>query len=189
MGDFISVVDDSGKAWRCRIVDPEGVTAELVEEDRGLRPLLPLTAYVAVIKGERMDYAIEKVAEAGAGVIVPLLADRCVIKDVSASKIDRWRRIAKAAAMQSGSAAITEIGPPQTVRASDEPFWYFDAAGTETPRSTPKAIFIGPEGGWSEGELGILAPGERISLGEGIFRTETAAVVGTFLAGLKLKSE
>lgn len=46
--------------------------------------------------------------------------------------------------------------------------------------SAPLTVMVGPEGGWAPEELPSSLP--RVTLGDGVLRTETAAVLGVFMA-------
>lgn len=194
IGDQVSVVDSGGKEWRCSIEELDGshvVVVPIAHENPPV-PLLELSAYIALVKGERMDDAIEKVAEAGAGKIVPFIAERSVVKTPGAERIERWRRIAKAAALQSGHGAVAEIEPVIAGLPEIEgPFWYFDFDGIAPDDApAPRSILIGPEGGWTDREREVLrARGTAITLGPATFRTESAAFLGTYLAGCRQRGE
>ncbi len=51
--------------------------------------------------------------------------------------------------------------------------------GGRALRATDTLVAIGPEGGWSDDELGTVR--DRVSLGPNILRVETAAVAATAL--------
>lgn len=61
----------------------------------------------------------------------------------------------------------------------------FDRDGATIHRlDTPTTLLVGPEGGWAPGELPVDAI--RVTLGDGVLRTETAAVVGVFAARMAI---
>ncbi len=62
-------------------------------------------------KGQKMDYVVEKASELGVASLIPLVTERS-IADASPAKLERWRRLARAAAAQSGRARPAEIEAP-----------------------------------------------------------------------------
>src|SRR5207248_9238947 len=69
----------------------------------------------ALARGEKMDLVIQKATELGASRIMPLAADRAVVKleqERGLSRADRWRRIAREAARQCGRADVPQVDAP-----------------------------------------------------------------------------
>ena len=115
-GDRVQVVDSGGVAFGATL-DVEGrdgrdvrVRATLDERlDRGdAETALRVTIAQAVPKGQKMDLVVEKATELGAHAIVPVRSARVIGHDTSAGKVERWRRIAKSAAQQSGRLRVPE---------------------------------------------------------------------------------
>jgi 16S rRNA (uracil1498-N3)-methyltransferase len=142
-------------------------------------------------KTERTEWAVAKLAELGVDVVTPLVTDRTVVRpDLGASprRELRLRRIVREAAMQSRRAVIPEIGPTQSLdavlgrsRAGETAL--AEPGGGPVSLATP-VVLVGPEGGWSDRELALVA--NKVSLGDGILRVETAAVVaGALLTVLR----
>jgi 16S rRNA (uracil1498-N3)-methyltransferase len=142
-----------------------------------------------------MDFVVEKLTELGAASIVPLKSERTIVTDVSAQKIERWRRLAKTAAQQSGRTEIPAIPDPVAFDDLLGAFGKYDvvlfpwelASGPPLRERLPALVqdarsilvVIGPEGGFSHAEANAAerAGGHLISLGGTILRTETAALV------------
>jgi 16S rRNA (uracil1498-N3)-methyltransferase len=192
MGAEVEVFDGQGAVGRAEIVAVDKrVVRVRVDEVTTDPPLLPhLTWAVALPKGERVDWLVEKGTELGVARLVPLRTARSTV-DPRAGKLDRLRQIVIAACKQSRRNTVMEIEPIQdwstyAVQA--------DSGGLKLmadPTGTPWAewrsmiatservtVAIGPEGGWSPEELtaGIAAGWRVISLGGPILRIETAAV-------------
>jgi 16S rRNA (uracil1498-N3)-methyltransferase len=169
---------------------------------------LPLTIALAIIRFERMEWAIEKLTELGVSRIAPLCAARSEKHLVQAAmrRVERWRRIAREAAQQSRRDDVPEISDPCTLSdwAAAEPgclrvllseqkrmptlrSWMETSLASNGKRAIHAAI--GPEGGWSEKELASFAANgwQPVSLGPRILRAETAAValVGALSAWLE----
>jgi 16S rRNA (uracil1498-N3)-methyltransferase len=151
----------------------------------------PVIVLQAVTKGAKFDDVVEKTVELGAARIVPVLFARSE-GEGSATKEERWRRIARAAAMQSRRRIVPTVDAPLSWEAALEQH----AAGALTlvafegaPRATLEdaiqkyqrgdalVIAIGPEGGMRRDEVEhARSRGAHIvSLGPTILRTETAA--------------
>jgi 16S rRNA (uracil1498-N3)-methyltransferase len=155
----------------------------------------PLTVRLVqgLSRGERMDFTIQKAVELGVAGIVPVAVERSVMRLDAARakrKRERWRKIAIAAAEQSGRTRVPAIAAPTPLREwlaqfeRGESALLLDPAAkvtvTDLPApNSPVTILIGPEGGLSETERAIAnkAGFMGVRLGPRILRTETAALV------------
>ena len=197
-GDRVQIVDSAGSAYAATLaVDGRSVRATLDETlaREGVETALRVTIAQAVPKGQKMDLIVEKATELGAFAIVPVRSARVIGHDTSPAKIERWRRIARSAAQQSGRVRVPEVADVldwdallRTFPAYQRvylPWELNDPAPLRTvfDRELPDArdvlIVIGPEGGFGADEVARAeAAGARpISLGRRILRTETAALV------------
>lgn len=104
-----------GRAWLARIsaIDRDSVQFTLVRELE-LAPALPVTLLLSIFKFDRMEWAIEKAVELGAGRIVPVLAERTEkhLAHAADKRVERWRRIGLEAAKQSRRSDLPEIADP-----------------------------------------------------------------------------
>ena len=182
-GESVTVTDLAGR-WREGEVT--GGRDRLQLATRGPvvvepRPLRSPTLAVAIPKGDRLDWMVQKVTELGVGRLVLLHADRSTTRwaaERSAAQLDRLGRIAVEACRQSRRVWGVDIEGP--VAAAD----VLAGAVVAEPGGRPLAagdatIAIGPEGGWSDEELSIA--GDHVSLGPHILRVETAAIAATAL--------
>ena len=197
--DFIEVVDGEGRLFTARL--SSGGEAAVVEElEAPGRTGVEISLYQAVPKGGRMDLVVEKATEVGATRIVPLLAERGIVTP-RAGKVGRWRRVAEAAARQALRLSVPEVAEP--VRFEDAASEVGetgvllhnapDLQPVEAVVGAPVSLFVGPEGGWSEGEL-LLAEEAGITLGVlGPYRlrSETAGIIAVArtLAALESRVE
>jgi 16S rRNA (uracil1498-N3)-methyltransferase len=192
-GDAIAVVSD-GVAWRADLVElaRDRARALIVERSQERSQELPvaITVLQAIPKGTRMDDVVEKVVELGAMRIVPVRCERSYGGD-SENKIERWRRIARAAARQSRRLVVPEVdasvgfqeaiarflSAAQVIVAHEEAPSGSLAQALEQTERDQIAIAIGPEGSFSHDELQTAktAGCAIASLGTTILRTETAA--------------
>lgn len=194
-GETVILLDGSGLEAEARItrVDQAGVEVSIVEKRRcAAEPARRVTLYAAVLKRENFEFIVQKATETGASRIVPLISGRTVKQG---TKRDRLMKIAREAAEQSGRGRIPEIFEPMRFKDALEDSRSNDmnvifepgspvVISADLPSDAKIGIFIGPEGGWTEDELGLARKSGISSAGLGplILRAETAAVVAVFLA-------
>jgi 16S rRNA (uracil1498-N3)-methyltransferase len=197
-GDRVQVVDSGGIEYAATLdVDGRAVGATLDEPlDRGeVETALRITLAQAVPKGQKMDLVVEKATELGAYAIVPVRSARVIGHDTSPAKVERWRRIARSAAQQSGRVRVPEIagvhdwdallttfvryGRVYVPWELAEPVPLREVFERDARDACSLLVVIGPEGGFSADEVALAraAGAHAISLGRRILRTETAALV------------
>jgi len=197
-GDRVQVVDSGGAAYAATLaVDGRAVAATLDERlDRGdVETALRVTLAQAVPKGQKMDFVVEKATELGAHAIVPVRSARVVGHETGAAKVERWRRIARSAAQQSGRVRVPEVTDVHDWDALLATFPGYDRVYVpwelappaplrevferDLPSASSALVVIGPEGGFAADEIERArnAGASAISLGRRILRTETAALV------------
>lgn len=151
---------------------------------------------VGLIKGPRMDFLVEKAAELGATELLPLICKRSVVHAPGTERIERWRRLATAAAKQSQGPHRMAIRAPLTVAglaqdvAKETLAVFCDSAapalGPLLRELRPRALTLacGPEGGFASEELALMrtAGFREASLGRNRLRTETAALAALSIA-------
>jgi 16S rRNA (uracil1498-N3)-methyltransferase len=131
---------------------------------------------------------VQKLTEAGVDRIVPFLAERSVVRwdrERAARQAERQRAVARAAAAQSRRVWLPEVEQLTTFESVATLPGAVQAERTgPAPTLDRPVILVGPEGGWSEAELG--AGLRLVGLGPHVLRAETAAVAaGLLLAGLR----
>ncbi len=167
-----------------------------IKEVISLRKEYPfnITLYQAIPKKTKMDFIIEKAVELGVDTIVPIITERTipVIEEKGLKKIERFKRIVKAAAKQCGRANLPIVSDityfkEALIDAKKKDLVIFAALDKDTKplkkilsSIKPKniAIFVGPEGDFSPKEI-LMAKGEGYhisSLGKLILRVETASI-------------
>ena len=173
-----------------------------------------VTLYQGLPKGDKMEFIIQKCVELGVSRIVPVEMARSVVKldkKKEEAKRKRWQGISESAAKQSKRMIVPEIGPVLSYKeavaeaASMDLFLlpYEDseslsgAGGMELTRSLigglkpgkKCAVLIGPEGGFSDGEVEAArnAGARTVTLGKRILRTETAGLFVLSAVGLLLE--
>jgi 16S rRNA (uracil1498-N3)-methyltransferase len=215
-GEHIVLSDGRGHGWELELaaaVDKRKAMLQgilICEHDSCRCAQLTLVQGLAV--SERMDLLVRQATELGIARIIPLESERSTVRLDAAgrqAKLARWQRIAEEAAGQSGQLWLPQIEPPccmqQALSLLDgcgQLLLFWEDADSNAPSvaqffaggsagSQPRtAVIIGPEGGFSADEAGIVqaAGAATLTLGPTILRTETAAVVATALVLEQLRS-
>jgi 16S rRNA (uracil1498-N3)-methyltransferase len=185
-------ITDNERVWLASV---ETARKDLVRfnviEEIAAGPELPRVAlYLALIKFERFEWAVEKATELGVTRIVPVEASRSE-QGLSAGahkRVERWRRIAREASEQSRRLRAPDVAdairlPEALNDASTHRVWLDERPGAnplltaiDLRPGDSAAIMIGPEGGWIDGEREQFTASHWIaaSLGPSILRAETA---------------
>ena len=169
-------------------------TLAFVKED-GVELPSKVYLYQGLPKADKMELIIQKAVELGVYEIIPVATKRAVVKldeKKSKSKIARWQAISEAAAKQSKRAIVPNVAEVLSFKealkdcqkADIKVIPYELAEGMDRTKeiiSSLKpgqdvAIFIGPEGGFDDGEIenAIETGVVPVTLGKRILRTETA---------------
>src|SRR5205085_4348243 len=151
-------------------------------------PTPPVTIAFSPVKGDRPEWAVQKLTEVGVDRIVALVAARTVVRwtgDRGAAVVERWRRVAREAAMQSRRAWLPAVEAPMPFGAAAAwPGAALAVGGGDPPSLGRPVVLVGPEGGWDPSELDPGLP--TVGLGPNVLRTETAALAaGTLLVALR----
>lgn len=197
-GERIEIVDSGGVAYAATLAldgDAVHATLDAVLPRDGIETAARIVLAQAIPKGQKMDLVVEKATELGVAAIVPVRSARVAGERTGAHKRERWERIARTAAQQSGRTAIPAIEDERdweallATFASYERVWLpwelhdpaplRDVFEREARGAGPFLVVIGPEGGFAEDEVtrARLAGAGIVSLGRRILRTETAGLV------------
>ena len=199
-GEKIRISGPAGENYFCEIAEIEDsfVRASILEKDE-TGTELPNRIYLfqGLPKNDKMELIIQKAVELGVYEIIPVAMKNCVVKldaKKAAAKTARWQGIAEAAAKQSKRGVIPTVAPvmsyAQAVKMASEMDLklvpYELAEGMEKTKDIISrikpgqqiAVFIGPEGGFDEGEIALAMENgiEPVTLGKRILRTETAGM-------------
>jgi 16S rRNA (uracil1498-N3)-methyltransferase len=195
VGDLVQAVDPHGELLSVRLtaIAPRRAEGLVVDRTRlETESPLRLTLAQAVPKGDRMEGIVRMTTELGVSRVIPLLTERGVVR----LEPDRWQRVAREAAQQSGRARAPEITSPRALsdwRPDPERdglvvcFWEEEPRGLmgRLPAGPCSAatVIVGPEGGLTAGEVGSLAEAGALvaGLGPRVLRTETAGAVAVAL--------
>lgn len=193
----VEIFDGNGKVWLATIVSlgKRETLAWLKESRRAERDAVDLILALALIKTSAFELALEKAVEIGVTRIAPFVASRS--NATAAGRHDRWLRIIIEAAKQSRRYYLPALDSPVTfeeVLSIQAPSKILFAERGGGPLKSalfgsPVVYAVGPEGGWTDQEL--VAAKEHgfalVSLGAGILRAETAAIVGAALIRYELE--
>ena len=190
VGDEVVVFDGSGTSWRARVasIGRDDVMLDMGEAVTASRlTRVPLTLAVALPKGERQKWLVEKLTELGVERLVPLATTRGVAEATPAA-VERLSRGVVEACKQCGRDGLMQIGGPKGVAevvggtgggavllVADR-----DGAPLQEIATAGNLVvaLVGPEGGFTAEELATVeaAGGRRVSLGPHVLRVETAAI-------------
>jgi 16S rRNA (uracil1498-N3)-methyltransferase len=190
VGEEIEVVDPAGFILTLRLdsVSDELVAGAIVAERvHRPEPEARITIAIANLPAPALDLVLSRCTEAGAFAFHVFQADRSVARG---AKGDRWMTVCREAAMLAGRLRVPEVVGPSSLevvlQAAEHPVMLVrDApvalADLREPRDL--TLLIGPEGGWSDRELAMVAT--KAGLGPRNLRADTAALVAlaTVLAG------
>ncbi len=208
-GDIIEVLDGLGAIFKAVIIEVgrrvEAQIEEIMAREVGVGT--PIQVWQAILKGDKMDWVVQKCTELGVNRIIPFQSSRCqgrLDELQSRKKHQRWQRIGLEACKQCRRLHGIDIAVPTDYaellgkNSADKPlrllFWeeekttrLKDISGIDQAGSLD--LMLGPEGGFTgeEVELARLAGWRTVSLGERILRAETATLsavsIVQFLAG------
>lgn len=195
IGEQIVLFDGSGNEFAARVdrlgrTEAELAVLESKPVDRELS--INLVLAVALPKGDRQRWLVEKAVELGVSRLVPLETARGVAQPVDKALL-RLSRAVIEASKQCGRNRLMEICASRpwleycrSPRTSGGRRWLADPSGKDAPAEACRdvatneqvEIAIGPEGGWTDEELtaGRAEGWREIKLGERILRVETAAL-------------
>lgn len=202
-GEIVYTLDNSGREYVTEI--------QALDESRALGRIMEvrlpateskmrMTLIQAMPKGEKLDFILQKCTEIGVSKFVLTETERSVARiptEKVQARLDRWRAIVREAAEQSGRACLPVVegilpfrraleeaaGCPAMMAWEGERTANLIAVLRQLGRPDEVAVLIGPEGGFTAGEVdqaraaGIVP----VSLGPRTLRTETAAIVASAL--------
>jgi 16S rRNA (uracil1498-N3)-methyltransferase len=192
----VEIFDGKGNVWTATIVSlGKRETLARMKENRCVeRDAVDLILAQALIKSSAFELALEKTVEVGVTRIAPFVASRSNVS--AAGRQDRWLRIVVEAAKQSKRYYLPALDTPVTfeevlsIQASSKILFAERGGGPlkSALSGWPVIYAIGPEGGWTDHEL-VSARDHGfglVSLGSGILKAETAAIVGAALIRYEL---
>lgn len=199
IGEQVQISDET-KTYLCEIqsIETEQILLKILEK-QSVNTELPSRIYLfqGLPKSDKMEWIIQKAVELGVHEIIPVVTKRAVVKldeKKATKKVERWNAIAEGGAKQSGRIRVPQVKAVMSYREALEYAASLDvvlvpyelAEGMNATRKVISdiqpgqsvGIFIGPEGGFEEGEIDqAMEQGAKIiTLGKRILRTETAGM-------------
>lgn len=178
----------SGRRFEAELeIQGDEAWGRLLEPLADTEPRCKVTLYQALPKGDKMDLIVQACTQLGVHRIVPCMMLRCVGKwENGGKKLQRWQRIAREAAMQSGRAQVPRIddclsfeGLCKALAAHELALVPWEEGGqslrTAYKGALDTAIVVGPEGGITKDEITQI-PARPLTLGPRILRTQTAGM-------------
>lgn len=203
-GDSIIVLDNTG--WEYRLILENISHHEIIgliqEKNKNLsEPELNLSLYTSLLKHDHFEFVLQKCTEIGVRHFIPFLSERTISnRQEWSGKNQRWIRIIQEASEQSGRGIMPTLSSPIDFYSAIQDAGQFNQAlipyekevnmslsktltNISAQTSNSIAIFIGPEGGFTEAEVeSALVMGiQSVSLGKRILRAETAAIIASTL--------
>ena len=189
------VCDSAGTDYICHLGVRGSNTAVIDETTLSLgEPSVMCKVYIALAKGDRLEYAVQKSVELGAGEILLFPSERCVSAPGDMSKkTARLQRIALETAKQCGRGRIPEVTAicsfesaielatcaalPLFINEREEKRHLKQVLESNVNVQTV-SIVTGPEGGFEshEAEFAQSSGMVSVTLGPRILRCETAPV-------------
>lgn len=198
-GDSLTLNDGCGTRYRVEVtrVTPRAIDSRIIDRQTApAYPAFPVVLGQALLKGDKMDWVIQKATELGVATVVPIHSTHSVVRphpERLRHQRSRWERIARDAAQQSERWSIPGLADPVDLPEICRQYALAAAKGILVERSTcsplgdmplsqdrqgPIILLVGPEGGWTPDEQrfaqvqGFLP----LTLGPRILRAETAAI-------------
>jgi 16S rRNA (uracil1498-N3)-methyltransferase len=178
-------------------------------------PKTKITLFQAITSRDKFEHILQKCTEIGVVRFVPVITERSIVRScdkITDEKMNRRRAIITEAAEQSGRGVIPQLDRPMLLADAAENSVSFDLkifgstdetavplrqilrkglmVGQALPNILNVALFIGPEGGFSDAEMHLICVKGLVGFGMGrrILRTETAAVVASSLILYELEN-
>ncbi|MCM3784496.1 16S rRNA (uracil(1498)-N(3))-methyltransferase [Neobacillus mesonae] len=204
-GDKLIVSDGVNREALVKITNIEAsqVQAEIIEWlPMDHEPRVSVTIAQSLPKGDKMELVIQKCTEIGAVGFIPFLSERTIVQydaKKEGKRLERWRKIAKEAAEQSHRNRIPEVQTSKSWKELLASFQDYDlvcycyekedglqlrdvvkpfAAGLSKDKAASVLVVVGPEGGFTTGEVQAAetAGAKSVGLGKRILRAETAGM-------------
>lgn len=210
-GESVTLFNGDGCNYSCLVLRVSKKEVELEVQSVSLNnTVLPSVIHLmmAMIQKDNFELVIQKAVEMGVTYITPINTDfsQRIDQDRLKDRVSRWQQIAISASEQSGRSLVPVINYPlhisqiiDSIATVSKDSTVINILGDlDSPNNITNVdftcyktinLFVGPEGGFSDKELksfdcidGIC----RVSLGAGILRAETAAIVAIGVIMLKV---
>lgn len=198
--DKIVFIDEQEILYQTKLQEfsKDFLKAHITSKEKSIRSLnTDITLIQSILKSSAQDLTIQKATELGVKTILPIVSKYTVVKiendKDNLKKVEKWNKIASESCKQCERSKAPEVFPIKTFQEALKTDFDIKIACVERTSdlslkdflrktkytSTQKiAVFIGPEGGWSDSEIELFNKNNiaKVSLGNLILRAETATI-------------
>ena len=181
-----------GKEILCSIdcINKKFINCNVLENKKAVLSKNDIVLYCAILKKDNFELIVQKASEIGVSKIVPIITERTIKTNLN---IERLNKIAKEACEQAERSDIVIISDikkfKDCLKTEENLNFLFDFSGEEfndlkiNKNNKSIALFIGPEGGFTDKEVKIAKDNDFIiaRLGKNVLRGETAAIIASYL--------
>jgi 16S rRNA (uracil1498-N3)-methyltransferase len=192
IGEQLILSDGAGHEALASIshIDSKKVICKILKIEKVVENSRKVNLYLAILKKENFELAVQKMVECGVSKIIPVITERTVKTGLN---FERLEKIVLEASEQSGRSIVPELSPILSFKDALEDgknskekivFHFVENKYTPDKKADSVSIFIGPEGGFTDKEVEEAKESDYkvASLGENTLRGETAAIVATYRA-------
>lgn len=209
-GTEVEIVNE-GIVYIGKVIGTKPLLIEIIEKTKENNELsVDLVLIMSILKGEKLDFVIQKATEIGVSEIILLRSERCIgkIREYETEKkLKRFSKIAKEACEQSKRSiipVITKVIDFKQISLLKADYKFIGSVSNNdvTAKDFLKSvkaiekhskvmIMVGPEGGFSEKEelLAFKNGFKPISLGRRVLRAETASIASLSVLATLLDSK
>ena len=205
-GETVRIIDGKGNVYTAQILEThdDRLSSEALIRSHEFHPPVPpeITLFQGLPKNDKMELILQKTTELGVTRVVPLHS-KYALQKPSQNRYERWHRVLISATKQSERAWLPELCNAQEFdvslkqldrfsfclilspdRDQESQIQHIQTVLREAPRPVSIALFVGPEGGFSDQEVtrAIESGCRLVTLGRNILRTETAAIAAVTVA-------
>lgn len=200
--EHVTILDNEGMQYEVEIEDihQKPVKAKIIKSEYvSSESTAKIGLFVSLTGREKFELILQKCTEIGVYKFHPFVSSRSLVMTTKlVEKQTRWESILREAAEQSSRGRIPILSQPQlfhgalitAIQEYDHILFAWEEVDISHSINQIKfnrhlnsfAIFIGPEGGFSQEEAqdAVSQGATLISLGKRILRMETAAIAATF---------
>ncbi len=192
IGDLILLSDGKGTEAEVAIttISKESISGTILKTEKKDERQKEVSLYLAILKKENFELAVQKAVECGVSNIIPVIVERTIKTGLN---IPRLEKIILEASEQCGQNIVPILHPIMDFekalahgKTSEEKLIFHFTEKEYGPKKNIKSasIFVGPEGGFTEKEIELAKESgySVASLGSLVLRGETAAIIGTYRA-------
>ena len=192
VSDHLILGDGRGKAAEATILSmsPKSILAGIIKVEEPEENSVKVNLFLAILKKENFELAVQKAVESGVSTITPVITERTIKTGLNTERLEK---IIREASEQSGRSLVPSLSPIlefedalQAHSEAQEKIIFHLSSKTYSPNNHARSvnIFIGPEGGFTQGEVELSQKSgyTPASLGSLTLRGETAAIIATYRA-------